>query len=491
MKVSLLSIGTRIFDSYKNNDDYLNKKSFFTASMPPIGLLYLDAVLENLGYKTMILDQSSTGMPLDIISKRIKKFDPDVIGLSVLSNSSITSNKVARKLKDLNPNVKICYGNCHSTIWARRILENYEFIDFCIRGEGEKSFPQVLDAIENNRSFENIAGLTYRSNDGIKENKEPPLIEKLDDLPFPNRSKLDINYDWDFGGIKFAQDKFTSILTSRGCPFRCKFCMNSLFARHKWRTRSVGNIIDELLLLEGDKYREVFFLDDNFTLRRDRVIDLCKQIKKEKIDIVFSSRGRVDQKGGNMFKIMHDHGNFKYISFGIESGTKKILDYYDKRISPEQARDTVKLARRAGFDFIMANFMVGAPNEKIDDIMKTLRFILSLEITWPVISIVQAIPGTKLWQDIEKNRGIDIDRYWETGVPVVDLDILDYSRETLERMVLKTYNDFTSIKRLNYLLPEFYKSLTSLYKLKKMIHIIRNLTVIRGLYRKTLRGLSE
>ncbi|MHA1268411.1 MAG: B12-binding domain-containing radical SAM protein [Candidatus Helarchaeota archaeon] len=490
MKVLLINPGSKIFDIYKDREDYISKKHLFSASMPPIGLLYLDKVLIEGGYTTRILDHSTTGKSTKKVLELIKKIDPDIIGISVLSNSSQTANKLSKNIKELNPNIKIVYGNCHATIWGNRILKNYEFVDYCIKGEGEYTFLKLLDALERNKSLEEIRGLIYRDNGHIIENKDAPLIENLDDIPFPDREKLGIEYYWDFSGFKFAQSRFTTILSSRGCPFQCVYCMNSLMARHKWRTRSIKNILEELLILEEKKYREVFFLDDNFTLKRNRVIEICKEIKKEKIDIIFSCRGRVDQNSGNMFNIMVHDGNFKYISFGVESGSQKILDYYNKRITPQQAMDTIKLARRTGFDFIMANFMVGAPYETIEDIIQTLKFALTANITWPVITIVQAIPGTKMWQELEKIPSINIDKYWETGVPVIDLNINTYSRETLNKLIFETYSRFTSPMRVNFLFREFITALKSPYKIRKVIYLLKNINMIRGLYSEIADGMS-
>ena len=490
MKIILINPSSKIFDSYNSREDYLSKKTLFTASMPPIGLLYIDRLLTDAGHKTQIIDHSSTGISLQKMISVIKKFNPNLVGISVLSNSSQTSNKLADNIKKSNPNIKIVYGNCHSTIWSRRILENYKYVDYIIRGEGEYNFLKLCDSLENNKTLENIPSLSYRENNKIIENKDAPLIENLDDLPFPDRDKLGIEYTWDFSGFKFAQGRFTTILSSRGCPFQCIYCMNSLLARHKWRSRSVKNIIEELLLLEEKKYKEVFFLDDNFTLNRKRVIEICKEFKKEKIDIILSSRGRVDQNSGNMFKIMVNHGNFKYISFGVESGSQNILDYYNKKITPQQSYDTIKLAKKSGFPIIMANFMVGAPFETINDIVLTLKLALTTDITWPVITIVQAVPGTKMWSDLLKLDTIDLDKYWETGVPIIDLNINNYSRETLNNMIIETYSRFTSPRRFNYFLKEFLASLKSSYKLRKVINLLRNLPVIKSIYSEIADGMS-
>lgn len=485
MKIVLINPGSTIFKSYKSTQDFLSKKSLFTATMPPMGLLYLDQMLNEAGHKSVIIDHASTGISLNSIIKTVKNLTPDIVGISVLSNSSQTANLLANTLKITNPQLKIVYGNCHATIWARRILENYQMVDYCIRGEGEYNFVNLVNALEKNSSLENISGLTYRNNGRISENEESPLIENLDELPFPDRSKLNINYKNDLGGFAFSIGKFTTILSSRGCPFKCVFCMNSLMGRHSWRSRSVKNIMDELLYLAENKYKEILFIDDNFTLKRDRVIEICREIKKEKLDMFFSCRGRVDQNSGPMFKIMVDHGNFKFISFGIESGSQKTLDYFDKRITPQQAHDAIKLARKANFDFIMANFMVGAPNETIHDVIQTLKFVLNSDITWPAIFIVQAIPQTRLWFDLLKLKSIDIDKFWETGVPVVDLNILGYSRETLTRLISHTYSQFISIKRFNYLMKEFLTALKEPYKFRMGLNILRNINHLQRVSSET------
>ena len=129
--------------------------------------------------------------------------------------------------------------------------------------------------------------------------------------------------------------------------------------------------------------------------------------------------------------------------------------------------------------------MLGAPHETIQDVIQTLKFILTSAITWPVISIVQAIPQTKLWFDLLQLKSLDIDKYWETGVPVVDLNILGYSRETLTKLIRYTYSQFISIKRLNYLMKEFLTSLKEPYKFRMVLNILRNFNQLQKIYSET------
>jgi anaerobic magnesium-protoporphyrin IX monomethyl ester cyclase len=172
--------------------------------------------------------------------------------LSVLGTSSKEAGKIANLVKEENPNVYVVWGNYHPSFNAERILRKYPDVDIIVRGEGEDACLELAACIEKGEDFRKVAGVTYRGRDGeIVATPERPLLTDVDSLPFPDRGLTDCDYASRVLGVTTVTKKFTSLLSSRGCPFQCTFCACQNFARGIWRPRSVENIVDELEFLQA------------------------------------------------------------------------------------------------------------------------------------------------------------------------------------------------------------------------------------------------
>ncbi|GAG81386.1 unnamed protein product, partial [marine sediment metagenome] len=280
--------------------------------------------------------------------KWIKQENPDVLGFSTITTAGtgIISAEISRRVKEeINPNIKILFGNYHATFNDRRILEKYPFIDACIRGEGEKTLLEIAQKVEKDQNFEGIKGLTYRDNGRIVRNDDRPQIKDLDILPFPDRSLLgNIEYKNEVEGLELSVGKFTSAASSRGCAFQCSFCSSAMFWG-KWRPRSPENIVEELSLLEGQGYKNLQWVDDNFTISKKRLLKLSNLIRKEKLDFNWMAEGRVTQSSKELLSAMKQAG-CKILSFGVESGSQRLLDWYNKKITINQIYDAVKNSKK-------------------------------------------------------------------------------------------------------------------------------------------------
>jgi anaerobic magnesium-protoporphyrin IX monomethyl ester cyclase len=457
---------------------------FASGSLPPLGLFYLKASLDQDNHTTYVMDHSINEYPLPIVMRWIKKIDPEIVGLSVLAFSFKTAIKIAQEIKNkFNPNVKIIFGNYHATSCAEKIIQNYgEVVDFCIRGEAEFRLPQLLDAIENHKSYENIRGLTYRHNGKIINTPDPPLIENLDTLPFPDRNCIKAPYKLKFFGIDIITKKMTAFVASRGCTFHCTYCASSEMNKHKLRKRSISNIIDELLLLYNQGYRHIVFNDAYFNINRKYLFELISAIKKENLDMSFSCQCRVDQHYSTYRALAE--GNFISILFGIESGNDQILQYYQKRSTTEQNRTAVKLARKAGIDTIVCSYVLGGPVETMDQVKDTIRFALSLDSTFINLNILEAIPGTQLWNTLVQKGQLDESKYWQTGVPVVDLGILRYSKADLIREIVRGYMSYYNLFTRPIFIKEVTRYLTNREKLQYLGRLISKIWYLPLLFRQ-------
>jgi len=434
-----------------------------TGAYPPLGILSIIAYLKQEGYDNNILiDQHATKEPTVSVLEKVRDFDPDVIGFNSITdiNMGIQAVKIAEKVKQFNPNVKNVFGNYHATFNHRRLLEKYPFIDICVRGEGEITFLELIKTIESQKEPENVRGITYRNSQGkIKINEDRPLIKDLDSLPFPDRSILGkVQYSQNYGGFNADYGKFTTIQSSRGCTFNCAFCSQSKVSHQRWRGKSVDRVIEELQYLEELGYTNLYWVDDNFTNKPKRTIELCREIRKNQLDFIWISEQRVDLVSKNLIENMRKAG-CRTISLGIESANQRILDYFNKQITPKMALDAANTIKDANIDFLMGTFIIGAPTETLEEIKRTFEFACQLNIDFPQFHIFGAIPGTKVWDDLVKSRKIDLDEYWETGVKTLIPPL-----KVVEKEMRKAYFDF--ILRPNFVIKQIIQTLTSIHRLK-------------------------
>ena len=438
---------------------------------PPLGICYLSSVLKNENYQVDLIDQAAMGFNLTQIVKWIKKNDPDILGFSTLtaSGSGISAALTSIEVKRWNPNIKIVFGNRHVTHNDYKILSKYPEVDICVRGEGEFTFMELVRALEKNQSLNNIKGLTFRDNGKIKRNEERPLTKDLDAIPFPDRKALKIEYTGSFGGLELAPKGFTSMISSRGCPYHCSFCYGKRTVG--FRTRSVENIMEEILFLESEGYKFINFVDDNFTVSKKRVIKLCRLMQKHKVDIDWICEGRVNQVSDEMLREMRK-ANCRILFYGIESANQRILNYYRKNITPSQSIIAVKKARKAKIPFILGSFIVGAPGETYSEIYNTLKFAQKLDIDFPVYNLLGTMPGTDIWDELVEKNVINEAKYWEEGVHISDVDPNGVPTETISNLILEMLKNF--FMNPKYLIKTIYRSTTSSYKFFSMLKILSN-----------------
>ena len=329
------------------------------ASFPPLGILYLAAVLQQNGFEVSVLDQAAMGYGVNRTLNWVKKERPDVVGFSSLASSGKMANLISVKIKEINPNITTLIGNHFATFGSNRILTNYRSIDIVVRGEGEETIVDIIKSLQAGIELTNVNGITYRHGDQVTENPDRPPIKNIDTLPFPNRKLLQADYHCTIAGAIIAPKKFTSILSSRGCTFSCRFCNCTAIANKCWRARSAENTLEELIQLKNDGYKQLIFVDDNFTFNPKRVIKLCRGIRREKIHMDWIAEGRVDVVSSEMFREMVAAG-LHVLYFGIENANQRILDYYNKTTTAEQAEKAVRTARKAGVDVIVGSFVIGA-----------------------------------------------------------------------------------------------------------------------------------
>ena len=454
-------------------------------SCPPLGVLYLAAVLQQVGVEVSVLDQAAQGYSFEQTVKWIEKENPDILGFSTLSISGRTAAKIAEEAKRRNPNLKIVYGNHYATFNAERILAKYPQVDIVVRGEGEATVLELVKCIEKGDSLKKVLGITFRHKEKIVSTPSRPLIKNIDEIPFPDRSLLEAEYSFSLFDVQVAPRRFTTILSSRGCPYECKFCCCKNLFNRVWRARTVKNVFEELNMLVSEGYRNFLFVDDSFTLNQKRVIELCQLIAKENWDIEWICEGRVDHSSYEMLRNMVKAG-CRLLYFGIESANQRILDYYKKGITPQQAKEAVKKAKKSGMDIVVGSFIVGAPTETREEIINTLTFAQKIPIDIPQFNILGAAPGVEIWEELKRDGYLkNEEKYWETGLAVsmVHPKTLPYHEI---RMMVQSYFKKFFLERPKFLLEQAARTLTSSFRFNVVLHNIPRIRAIAN----SLRNFS-
>ncbi|MCW4006073.1 MAG: B12-binding domain-containing radical SAM protein [Candidatus Bathyarchaeota archaeon] len=428
------------------------------AAFPPLSILYLAAVLEQAGAEVAVLDQPGLGLTVDETVAWILRQEPDVVGFSALASSGQTAALLSSKIKQKRPDTIVVFGNHYATFNAKRILAKYPQVDVVVRGEGEKTVTELALSVENGENFNAVKGITFRRNGEVVENPDQPLIKNIDELPFPNRGLLDVDYHCLMAGANVAPKKFTSIVTSRGCVYSCRFCSCTQIAKNLWRPRSAKNTLEELKLLYDEGYRQLIFVDDSFTLNPKRAIEICRGMRKEKLDFEWICEGRVDNCSYELVYEMVKAG-LKILYFGIENANPRILNYYNKTITPQQAENAVRTAKKAGVDVIVGSFIVGAPTETRKEIQNTIDFAKRVPIDLPQFNILGAHPGNDIWNEFMAKGLLREEVHWETGVGVCTISPNTVPQKEIREMIHAAF--YQHVRRPLFLLDQLARTIRS------------------------------
>ncbi len=387
----------------------------------PIGLCYLAGVLEKSGvhakvvnadfnrgeaafhnsemtdsyehYKAVIHDADH---PLwhetDAV---INDFQPDIIGFTATTGNVAAALNMSRIAKKINPDTKIIFGGAHPTARPESTLKFPE-VDYIVMREGEQTLLELVRNFDS-QDFSGVLGMGYKDDGGIKINPPRPLIENLDELPFPARHLLERKG-------AFPPDAFGGIFTSRGCPFSCIYCSSHTIWGKRVRYRSVDSVIEEIKRVKKEfRTRHFFFVDDTFSLKMDRARELCDRITGENLDIEWHCQTRVDCVSEELIKKMKEAG-CNCVLIGVETGDPESMKKIKKAIDLDKVRAAATLFKKCGMPF-NTFFMVGFPWETLDQINNTLSFMKEIDPSDASYAVVTPQPGTELF-DIVRSEGL-------------------------------------------------------------------------------------
>jgi len=422
----------KIFLIYVRDEDYYNilpkklRKSnngrVEVMAFPPLGIQTLAPVIRQHGHDVIMFDTCHPQMQEADIESEVIEQKPDVIALSFLSTTSyLVMKSMAKRLKGATPETQIIIGGPFASSSSVEILKEAPYIDCIGRGEGEELIPEYLNNINNP---EVVGGLTWRSNGEIKYNPDRPLIRDLDQFPYPDRKSLPIEYiesmPLDVPAV-LSLDRFCTIQTTRGCPFKCIYCDIPSLAQGKWRSRSPEHVLGEMQELHDEGYRSIYLTDDHFLMQRKRIEAICNGIIERKLEFHWGCEGRVDSLAVEEFPLMVK-AKCTFLAFGVEAGTQKVLDRLNKNQTIEQIENAIKQAKKDGIETAHGFFLIGSPDETVEDIVESFRFAARLKLDTFGFNRLCAYRGTPLWNEYVE-KGIIIDEQdWYKWFKCSDID---------------------------------------------------------------------
>lgn len=362
------------------------------APSPPLGLCYAAAACEAAGAQVIILDYIVSKYTPEKLAAQLDQFEPDVIGTNAVTMNFLHAIQILQDAKTHRPQAVTLMGGPHVSFDAHNTLMGYPELDIVVIGEGEQTLQELIPVITQPNQWQAVKGIAFRRNGTTTATPPRPLIADLDSLPLPARHLLPMSR---YLALGFP----VSIITSRGCPNQCIFCLGRRMVGHKARFRSPERVVDEIEILIEYGHQLINVADDLFTANKKRVLALCDEINRRGVRFIWSAFARVNTVDPDILVAMKTAGCHS-ISFGIESGNSEMLKRVKKGITLEQARKAVVWAKTAGLR-THASFMVGLPGESAQTLAETRRFGESLGIEHGY-HFLAPFPGTTIAEDIDQ-----------------------------------------------------------------------------------------
>ena len=375
----------------------------------PLSLLYIATYLNQNNHKAEVIDCEAEGISLTELEQHIRKGDYDCVGVAMLTPLYTQAVNVCKLTKQINPKIKTIVGGSHPTLRSKGTLEDEELIDIAAVGEAELTFLDLLDAFEGKKELKDVDGIVYRENGKVTLTKPRAKLENLDELPIPDRSLIKMHLYRPSVSYYRRLPAYT-IITTRGCPYRCTFCAT---AKTGYRMHSVERVVAEMkYLIEGYGAKEILIRDDTFTLNKKRTMDLCDAIIERGLNkkISWDCISRANLVDEEMLKKMKDAGCWG-MHFGVEGGAQKLIDSIKKDTTLEVIEKAFRLCREIGIN-TRAYMMLGMPESTREDDLKTIEFAKKIDPDWAQFTICTPYPGTQMYD--EQMRVGNVSSDWDT-----------------------------------------------------------------------------
>jgi anaerobic magnesium-protoporphyrin IX monomethyl ester cyclase len=411
---------------------------------PPLGILMLASYLQERSVHSVeVIDAQPYEYTYEQLRGVLAEKSFDVAALTAMTFTLIDVFQTCRLIRQTHPHAKIVLGGPHVHLFPDETIRRPE-VDFLIQGEGEIVFKDFLDRIDHPEHWREMRGLVYLDEaDKVVNNGIAASTEDLDGLGFPARHLIDTTK---YTSLLGRSDIITTMFTSRGCPYRCTFCdrpYSPVLSGFRWRTAK--HVADEMEMCAEMGIREAFIYDDTFTVRKDRVMELCEEIRQRKLDFKWDVRAHVNTITPDLLKAMASAGCDR-VHYGVESGNDRMLKVIKKNSTVDRIKSAFKWTREAGME-TLAYFIVGQQTETLADIQDSITLAKELDPNYVHFTIFCPYPGTEIYfHGLE--TGIIKEDIWRNFAanpqPGYILPVWEenFTRRELQEILVKCYKSF-------------------------------------------------
>jgi radical SAM superfamily enzyme YgiQ (UPF0313 family) len=362
------------------------------APSPPLGLSYVASSFRAAGAEVILLDYIVEKYTPEKMQQVLDAFQPDAVGINSVTMNFKKAASIIGDVKRCYPHVVTIFGGPHVTFDAENTLRKYPAVDIVALGEAELTIRDLTPVLLQPERWAEVEGIAFLKEGKLVNNGRREFIKDLNTLPLPARDLLPVAR---YRALGFP----VSIITSRGCPYRCIFCQGTRMVGHKIRYRETNGIVDEIEQILSLGFSRINIADDFFTSSRKQVRALCDEIKRRNLKFTWSAFARVNSVNHELLEMMMEVG-CDAISFGIESGNQEMLDRVEKHMSLDQARKAIKICKDVGMQ-VFSSFIVGLPGETIETLRETAAFAKELDAAYGY-HFLAPLPGTPVRDEVEK-----------------------------------------------------------------------------------------
>ena len=403
-------------------------------TFPPTNLALLAAIAEEGGHEVEIIDAEIDKIPLDELVEMILKRKADIIGMTGMSPFFHLNLSIAKSLKEKGEKAKICIGGKHITIVEEKGFD--EVFDYGFIGDGEEPWSKFLKAYSKNESLDTVPGLMYRSEGKVLKNERVSASRDLDVYPRPAYHLLKMK-DYMLGTLK-GRLNFATIMTTRGCPWKCIFCASDKLETTKMHKRSIKALVDEIeYLVDTFGIRHMYFMDDVLTLQRSRSIEFCNEVLARNLKITFEGSTRANLLDDELIALMKKAGLIR-MSFGLETVDTEMRETMKKEVPLECYSEANAILNKHKVE-ALNSVMIGLPGESRENVHKTLEFLKKdKNVKQANFAIAVPYPGTEFHEIAQTGQhGVelltdDFSEYRRYGVGVTNVG--DLTADDLTRL---------------------------------------------------------
>lgn len=410
----------------KQLNEYNERSKYYWEVYPPLGIMYLSAAIKNetKNIDVKVLDMHIEGIKLSQANKKVdwfkmvkeavEEFKPDLVGISVMFGASFeTAKSVGEYLRENQPELVIVSGGVHVTGIIKEKNPGLDFNDFVVIKEAEKHFPQLVKYLNSETKIVNgvipVKTIHVRNKGDFSQTNDP--IEHVDELPIPDYGVVDIKNYYKHGILSAAQTvaydtPLATMQTVRGCTARCTFCSVRNFNGFGVRTHSPDRVLKEIeILYKKFGIKHIDFVDDDFTVSRERVIQICKMLIERNYNLTWSIGNgvRLGTLDDELLTYMADSG-CTYFSLGIESGDDSMLKEMKKPLTLKILNKKAPLLEKHSRIYYRANFITGYPGETPDQLNRTFECAENFSWDWCLFSLCKPLPDTELYNKLLEGK---------------------------------------------------------------------------------------